>query len=316
MKKKILLFLSSCFVLACGRIIIDESVPSFSPPAIRSISNLGNNRVKIDWFFDIYQEPIIKGFSLERSENNGVFKIIIDNIPPNQRSIELAEPFGNGKVSFRISSKTTTDTTASIVASYFTPKVPSTLFCNALSATLLQGTSKPNVYLSWKSEANSINYAGNYLLQRSSGQLPFKTIGTIKTKYFLDTNVVANERYIYVVRLATNNCISNEIPMTITTKVVGLCPQNFKASLLIEKTTKSVLLSWDAQLSDFSTFYVWRANQVDGVFENITRIGIRTTVFEDKTNLQPNTNYFYKINTQISSQPPNSCETAIVTLKN
>lgn len=303
-------------MLACGRTIIEDIIPSFTPPALTSIDILPNNRVKINWYFDAYQEPLVRGYRIERSENNGKFQLLSDDITPNQRSIELAEPFRGGKVSFRLLSKTIKDTVASTVVSYFAPAVPTNAFCSAVSATLLQGVDKPNVYLSWKSEANSANYAGNYIVQRSVSKAAYQTIGTTRNPFFLDTNIEVGVNYSYVVRLATNNCASNEIPITVNSQSVGLCPQNFKLNFLSGKDKKSVLLNWDAQLSEFSTFYVFRKTSESGTFEKLTPTGIRTTVFEDKTELKAKTSYFYKIIAQIDSQPPNSCESLVLKLKN
>lgn len=303
-------------MLACGRTIIDDTIPSFTLPVVTSIDILPNNRVKINWYFDAYQEPLITGFRLERSENNGTFRVLSDDITPNQRSIELAEPFRGGKVSFRLLSKTNKDTVASPIVSYFAPAVPTNTFCSAISATLLQGVDKPNVYLSWKLEANSVNYAGNYIVQRSANQAAFQTITTTQNPFFLDTNTEIGINYNYAVRLATNNCASNETPMTVSTQVVGLCPQNFKLNFLSGKDKKSVLLNWDAQLSDFATFYVFRGISASGPFEKLTPTGIRTTVFEDRAELKAKTSYFYKISTQIDSQPPTNCESSVLELKN
>lgn len=312
---KIFLFLSICLIVGCGRTIIDDVIPSFSPPIVTSIEVLPSNRVKINWYFDAYQEPLVRSFRIERSENNGNFQILSDDITPNQRSIELAEPFRGGKVSFRLLSKTIKDTVASTVVSYFAPAVATNAFCSAISATLLQGVNKPNVYLSWKLEANSANYAGNYIVQRSVSKAAYQTIGTTRNAFFLDTNTDVGVNYNYIVRLATNNCASNEIPITINNQSVGLCPQNFKLNFLSGKDKKSVLLNWDAQLADFAKFYVFRATSVNGPFEILTPDGIRTTIFEDKTELKAKTSYFYKISTQIDSQPPTNCETSIVELK-
>lgn len=313
---KFLLFLSICLISACGRTIIDDTIPSFTPPALTSIDILPNNRVKVNWYFDAYQEPLITGFRVERSENNGKFQVLSDDITPNQRSIERTEPFRSGKVSFRLLSKTIKDTVVSTVVSYFAPAVPNNTFCSAISATLLQGIDKPNVYLSWKLEENLVNYAGNYIVQRSVNKAPFQTIATTNNPYFLDANTEVGLNYNYIVRLATNNCASNEIPITGNTKSVGLCPQNFKLNFLSGKDKKSVLLNWDAQLADFATFYVFRKTSESGVFEKLTPTGIRTTVFEDKTELKIRTNYFYKISTQIDSQPPTNCETSVLEFKN
>lgn len=303
-------------MLACGRTIIDDIEPSFTPPVVTSIDVLPNSRVKINWYFDAYQEPLVTGYRIERSENNGSFRVLSDNITPNQRSIELAEPFRAGKVSFRLLSKTIKDTVASTVVSYFAPAVLTNSFCSTVSATLLQGVDKPNVYLSWKLEANSVNYAGNYIIQRSVNQSVFQTIATTRNTYFLDTNTETGLNYNYVVRLATNNCASNEIPISVNSQSVGLCPQNFKLNFLSGKDKKSVLLNWNAQLADFATFYVFRKTSESGVFEKLTPTGIRTTVFEDKTELKVKTSYFYKISTQIESQPPNSCESSVLEFKN
>lgn len=303
-------------MLACGRTIIEDTVPSFTLPVVTSIDILPNNRVKINWYFDAYQEPLVTGFRIERSENNGKFQVLSDDITPNQRSIELAEPFRGGKVSFRLLSKTIKDTVASTIVSYFASAVPNNAFCSVISATLLQGVDKPNVYLSWKLEANSVNYAGSYIVQRSANQSAFQTITTTQNLFFLDTNTEIGVNYNYVVRLATNNCASNEIPIAVNNQSVGLCPQNFKFNFLSGKDKKSVLLNWDAQLADFATFYVFRKTSESGVFEKLTPTGIRTTVFEDKTELKAKTNYFYKISTQIDSQPPNSCESSVLELKN
>lgn len=313
---KIVLFLSICLFWACGRTIIADPIPSFTPPAVTSVDILPNNRVKVSWYFDAYQEPLVTGFRLERSENNGSFQILSDDITPNQRSIELAEPFRGGKVSFRLLSKTVKDTVASRVVSYFAPNVPTNAFCSAVSATLLQGVAQPNVYLSWKLEANSANYAGNYIVQRSVSKAAFQTIGTTRNLFFLDTTATIGTNYSYLVRLATNNCASNEVPITVTTQSVGLCPQSFKLNFLTGKDKKSVVLNWDAQLADFAKFYVFRKTSESGVFENLTPTGIRTTVFEDKTELKAKTSYFYKISTQIDSQPPNNCETLVLEIKN
>lgn len=302
-------------MVGCGRTIIDDVIPSFTPPIVTSIEVLPSNRVKINWYFDAYQEPLVRSFRIERSENNGNFQILSDDITPNQRSIELAEPFRGGKVSFRLLSKTIKDTVASTVVSYFAPAVATNAFCSAISATLLQGVNKPNVYLSWKLEANSANYAGNYIVQRSVSKAAYQTIGTTRNTFFLDTNTEVGVNYNYIVRLATNNCASNEIPITIGNQSVGLCPQNFKLNFLSGKDKKSVLLNWDAQLADFAKFYVFRATSVNGPFEILTPDGIRTTIFEDKTELKAKTSYFYKISTQIDSQPPTNCETSIVELK-
>lgn len=301
---------------SCGRTIIDDIVPSFTLPVVTSIDILPNNRVKINWYFDAYQEPLITGFRIERSENNGKFQVLSDDITSNQRSIELAEPFRGGKVSLRLLSKTIKDTVASTIVSYFTPAVATNAFCSAVSATLLQGVDKPNVYLSWKLEANSVNYAGNYIVQRSVNQSAFQTIGTTRNAYFLDVNTETGISYSYVVRLATNNCASNEIPIAVNNQSVGLCPQNFKLNFLLGKDKKSVLLNWDAQLADFATFYVFRKTSESKVFERLTPTGIRTTVFEDKSELKAKTSYFYKISTQIDSQPPNSCESSVLEFKN
>lgn len=302
-------------MVGCGRTIIDDVIPSFTPPIVTSIEVLPSNRVKINWYFDAYQEPLVRSFRIERSENNGNFQILSDDITPNQRSIELAEPFRGGKVSFRLLSKTIKDTVASTVVSYFAPAVATNAFCSAISATLLQGVNKPNVYLSWKLEANSANYTGNYIVQRSVSKAAYQTIGTTRNAFFLDTNTEVGVNYNYIVRLATNNCASNEIPITINNQSVGLCPQNFKLNFLSGKDKKSVLLNWDAQLADFAKFYVFRATSVNGPFEILTPDGIRTTIFEDKTELKTKTSYFYKISTQIDSQPPTNCETSIVELK-
>jgi hypothetical protein len=307
---KLLLLLNIAILAACGRTIIEETMPTFSSPSIRAVNNLGNNRVKIDWFFSAYQEPLIKSFKLERSENNGKFSLISKNISANQRSIEIAEPFQNGKVSFRISSMGEKDSTMSAVVSYFAPKIINNSFCSSLSATLLQGTSKPNVYLSWKP---TTNYTGNYIVQRATKESSAQTIATITTPYFLDEKTEIGINYIYTIRLATNNCLSNEIPITVVNEVVGLCPQNFKAAQLSDNN--SVLLTWDAQLADFASFYVKRATAATGPFENLTSIGIRSSVFEDKTELKVKTSYFYKISTQIDSQPPNNCETIVIEIK-
>lgn len=313
---KILLFLSICLILACGRTIIDDTIPSLTPPALTSIDILPNNKVKINWYFDEYQEPLVTGFRIERSENNGKFQVLSVDITPNQRSIELAEPFHIGKVSFRLLCKTIKDTVASAVVSYFAKAVPNNAFCSSISATLLQGIDKPNVYLSWKLAANSVNYAGNYVVQRSVNKAPFQTIATTRNPYFLDTNTEVGLNYNYIVRLATNNCPSNEIPITVNNQSVGLCPQNFKLNFISGRDKKSVLLNWDAQLADFATFYVFRKTSESGVFEKLTPAGIRTTVFEDKTELKAKTTYFYKINTQIDSQPPINCETSVLEIKN
>ncbi len=313
---KFLLFLSICLISACGRTIIDDTIPSFMTPALTSTDILPNNRVKVNWYFDAYQEPLLTGFRIERSENNGKFQVLAVDISPNQRSIELAEPFRGGKVSFRLLSKTLKDTVASAVVSYFAPAVPNNIFCLAISATLLQGIDKPNVYLSWKLEANSVNYVGNYIVQRSVNNAPFQTISTTNNPYFLDANTEVGLNYNYIVRLATNNCASNEIPISVINKSVGLCPQNFKLNFLSGKDKKSILLNWDAQLADFATFYVFRKTSESGVFEKLTPAGIRATVFEDRTELKIRTTYFYKINTQIDSQPPTNCETPLLEFKN
>lgn len=313
---KILQFSSICLMFACGRTIIDDTIPSLMPPALTSIDILPNNRVKINWYFDEYQEPLVTGFRIERSENNGGFQVLADDITPNQRSIELPVSFRNGKVSFRLLSKTTKDTVASTVVSYYAPAVPNNVFCSSISATLLQGIDKPNVYLSWKLEANSVNYAGNFIVQRSVNKAPFQTIATTRNSYFLDVNTEVGLNYKYIVRLATNNCASNEIPITVNNQSVGLCPQNFKLNFLSGSNKKSVLLNWDSQLADFATFYVFRKTSESGVFEKLTPTGIRTTVFEDKTELKAKTTYFYKINTQIDSQPPTNCETSVLEFKN
>ncbi|MER0441023.1 hypothetical protein [Emticicia sp. W12TSBA100-4] len=313
---KIFLFLSICQMLGCGRTIIEDPIPSFTPPALTSIEILPNNRVKVNWYFDTYQEPLVKGFRIERSENNGGFQVLSDDITPNQRSIELAEPFRGGKVSFRLLSKTIKDTVVSTIVSYYAPAVATNAFCSAVSATLLQGVDKPNVYLSWKLEANSANYAGNYIVQRSVGKAAFQTIGTTRNPFFLDTNTEVGVNYSYVVRLATTNCASNEVPITVNNHSVGLCPQNFKLNFLSGRDKKSVVLNWDAQLADFAKFYVFRKSSESDVFENLTPTGIRTTVFEDKTELKAKTSYFYKISTQIDSQPPSNCETLVLEIKN
>jgi len=313
---KFLLFLSICLISACGRTIIDDTIPSFMTPALTSTDILPNNRVKVNWYFDAYQEPLLTGFRIERSENNGKFQVLAVDISPNQRSIELAEPFRGGKVSFRLLSKTLKDTVTSAVVSYFAPAVPNNIFCLAISATLLQGIDNPNVYLSWKLEANSVNYVGNYIVQRSVNNAPFQTISTTNNPYFLDANTEVGLNYNYIVRLATNNCASNEIPISVNNKSVGLCPQNFKLNFLSGKDKKSILLNWDAQLADFATFYVFRKTSESGVFEKLTPAGIRATVFEDRTELKIRTTYFYKINTQIDSQPPTNCETPLLEFKN
>lgn len=310
---KAIFFLSMCVILSCGRVIIDAPSHKIASPAITAINDLGNNRIKIELFFSTYEEPLIKGFSLERSENNGIFSTITDSIPPNERSIELAGTFRGGLVSFKISSKTA-DSIQPVVASYFMAITPSSIFCNSLSTTLMEGINKPNVYLYWKPEANSVNYSGNYLVQRSSKGQAFQTIATVKNRYYSDTNVVSDEAYKYLVKLSATNYASNESPMTVS-KLLGLCPQNFKIKLLSDKNNKSVLLTWDAQLSDFALFYVKRAKSIDGTNENNSPKGIRTTVFEDKSALESNSGYFYKVSTQISSLPPNSCKTEVSTIK-
>lgn len=303
-------------MLACGRTIIEDTIPSLTPPAFTSIDILPNNRVKVNWYFDAYQEPLVTGFRIERSENNGSFQVLSDDITPNQRSIELAEPFRGGKVAFRLLSKTKKDTLASPVVSYYAPAEATSAFCSAVSATLLQGVDKPNVYLSWKLEANSANYSGDYIIQRSVGKAAFQTIGTTRNLFFLDTKTELGVNYSYLVRLISNNCASNEMPITVNNQSVGLCPQNFKLNFLSGKGKKSVVLNWDAQLADFARFYVFRRTSETGVFENLTPAGIRTTVFEDKTELKAKTSYFYKISTQIDSQPPTNCETSVLEMKN
>ncbi len=313
---KISLFLWLILVLACGRTIIVDPTPSFTLPALTSIDVLPNNRVKVSWYFDAYQEPLVTGFRLERSENNGIFQVLSDDITPNQRSIELAEPFRGGKVSFRLLSKTIKDTVASTVVSYFAPAVPTNVFCSTVSATSLQGIDKPNVYLSWQLEANSANYVENFIVQRSVSKAAYQTIGITRNLFFLDTTATISTDYSYLVRLATNNCASNEIPITVNTQSVGLCPQNFKLTFLSGKDKKSVLLNWDAQLAHFATFYVFRKTSESGVFEKLTPTGIRKTMFEDKTELKAKTSYFYKISTQIDSQPPTNCETSVLEIKN
>ena len=313
---KILLFLSICLVLGCGRTIIDDTIPSLTPPALTSIAVLPNNRVKINWYFDAYQEPLVRGFRIERSENNGKFQVLSVDITPNRRSIELDEPFHSGKVSFRLLCNTIKDTVASEVVSYFARALPNNAFCSSISATLLQGFDKPNVYLTWKLEANSVNYSGNYVVQRSINKATFQTIATTRNPFFLDTNTEVGLSYKYIVLLATNNCVSNEISITVNNQSVGLCPQNFKLNFISGKDKKSVLLNWDAQMADFATFYVLRKTSESGVFEKLTPAGIRTTVFEDKTELRSKTTYFYKINTQIDSQPPTNCETSVLEFKN
>jgi hypothetical protein len=313
---KIPLFLSFCLILACGRTIIDDTIPSLTPPALTSIDILPNNKVKINWYFDEYQEPLVTGFRIERTENNGKFQVLSVDITPNQRSIELAEPFLSGKVSFRLLCKTIKDTIPSAVASYFAQAVPNNAFCSSISATLLQGIDKPNVYLSWKLAANSVNYAGNYVVQRSVNKAPFQTITTTRNPYFLDINTEVGQNYNYIVRLANDNCSSNEIPITVNDQSVGLCPQIFKLNFISGRGKKSVLLNWDAQLADFATFYVFRKTSESGVFEKLTPAGIRTTVFEDKTEFKAKTTYFYKINTQIDSQPPINCETLVLDIIN
>lgn len=310
------LFLNIFLILACGRTIIDDTIPSLTPPALTSIDILPNNRVKINWYFDAYQEPLLRGFRIERSENNGKFQVLSVDITPNQRSIELDEPFHSGKVSFRLLCNTIKDTLASEVVSYFARALPNNAFCSSISATLLQGFDKPNVYLTWKLEANSVNYSGNYVVQRSINKAPFQTIATTRNPYFLDANTEVGLNYKYIVLLATNNCVSNEISITVNNQSVGLCPQNFKLNFISGKDKKSVLLNWDAQMADFSTFYVLRKTSETGVFEKLTPAGIRTTVFEDKTELRSKTTYFYKINTQIDSQPPTNCETSVLEFKN
>lgn len=312
---KISLFFGLIFVLACGRTIIEENPPSFILPVITSINSIANNRVKIEWYLDTYQEPLIKGFRLERSENNGKFQVLFDDISPTQRSIELAEPLRGGKVSFRLLTKTIKDTVASTVVSYYAPTVPTNAFCSAVSATLLRGVDKPNVYLSWKLEANSANYVGNYVVERSANKAPFQTIATTKNQFFLDVNTEVSVNYTYIVRLTTTNCVSNEIPITVNNQSVGLCSQNLKLNFISEKKKKSVVLNWDAQLADFAKFYVLRATSLSGPFDTLTPTGIRVTVFEDKSELKTNMSYFYKIATQIDSQPPNSCESPVVELK-
>ena len=312
---KISLFLGFTFLLACGRTIIEDPIQSFTPPVVTSIDILPNNRVKINWYFDAYQEPLVTGFRLERSENNGKFQVLSDDITPNQRSIELAEPFRSGKVSFRLLSKTIKATVASTVVSYFAPAMPTNVFCSAVSATLLPGIDKPNVYLSWKLEANSANYSGNYIVQRSANQYTFQTIGTTRNSFFLDVNTEISVNYSYLVRLATNNCASNETPITVTNKSVGLCPQDFKINFLSAKGKKSVILTWDAQLADFAKFYVFRKTANSGVFDNLTPTGTRTTVFEDKTELKVATSYFYKIVTQIDANPSTICESLVLEMK-
>ncbi len=313
---KIVLLLMAVFLLACGRTIINETPPSFNRPLITSVNVLPNNRVKIDWFFDAYQEPLINGFRIERSENNGVFKILSDDMPPTQRTLEVAEPFRNGKVSFRLLSKTTKDTVASAVVSYFAPAVVNSAFCSSLSAILVQAIEKPNVYLSWKLEPNSSTYAGSYLVQRSAKQGPFQTIATVRNSFFLDETTETGVNYSYIVRLATNNCASNEIPIRVVSDGIGLCPQDFKGTLVIGKDKKSVLFNWNAQLANFNSFYVLRSSGISGVFENLTPAGIQATVYEDKSALKEKTTYVYKIITKIDTQPPNSCETMVVEIKN
>ncbi|MDZ7934764.1 MAG: hypothetical protein U5M51_07350 [Emticicia sp.] len=303
-------------MLACGRTIIEDTIPSFTLPVVTSIDVLPNNRVSLNWYFDAYQEPLVRGFRLERSENNGSFRVLSDDITPNQRSIELAEPFRGGKVSFRLSSKTNKDTVASTVVSYFAPAVPTNDFCSAILAILLQGVEKSNVYLSWKLQANSASYEGDYIVQRSVNQAAFQRIAITRNTYFLDVNTEVGVDYNYVVRLATNNCVSNQVPITVNNQSVGLCPQNFKLNFLLGRDKKSVLLNWDAQLADFAKFYVFRKTSESGTFENLTPNGIRTTVFEDKTELKIKTSYFYKISTQIDSQPPTNCETSVLEFKN
>jgi len=313
---KISLFLGLALMLACGRTIIDETPPSFTLPVLTSINSIANSRVKIEWYFDTYQEPLIRGFRLERSENNAPFQVVSDDISPNQRSIELAETSRNSKVSFRLWSKTIKDTISSKVVSYFAPAVSPNAFCVSASVTLLQGlNNKPSVYLSWKLEPNIPTYTGNYIIERLANQAPSQVLATTRNNYFLDMNTEVGVNYTYLVRLATNNCTSDKIKITPIADAVGLCPQDFKINLLSGKDKKSVLLSWNAELAEFSAFYVLRGTSPTGPFEKLTPTGIRTTVFEDKTELKAKTSYFYKISTQIDSQPPNNCETSVVELK-
>lgn len=304
------------FLLACGRTIINETPPSFNRPSITSVNVLPNNRVRLDWFFDAYQEPLITGFRIERSENNGVLKLLSDDMPPTQRTLEVAEPFRNGKVSFRLSSRTIKDTVASTVVSYFAPAVVNSTFCSSLSAILVQAIEKPNVYLSWKLEPNSSTYAGSYLIQRSAKQEPFQTIATVRNPFFLDETTEVGANYRYIIRLATTNCASNETPIRVVSDGIGLCPQGFKGSMITGKDKKSVLFNWNAQLANFNSFYVLRSSGLSGIFENLTPAGIQATVYEDKSALKEKTTYFYKIVTKIDTQPPNSCETMLVEIKN
>lgn len=315
-RAKTLLTLSiSLIIVACGRTIVDDPTATLSPPSITALTNTDNGRVKIDWYYSTYQEPLIKGFLIERAENNGQFKAIASNLTANQRSLELAETLKNGQVSFRVSSIGEKDTTASAIVSYFTPNVASTTLCTSLYATLLETNNKPSVYLYWKLEKNSSTYAGNYIVQRAIRQEDFQTIATIQQLNYLDDHVSLKETYRYRILLASNICPSNEIPLNIAPNVAGLCAKALTLRSVDETNKKSIILTWNAQLSDFSNFSIKRAFNINGPFETISSSNIRSTVFEDVSELKPNTSYFYKISTQINAQPPSSCESDVVEIK-
>ncbi|MCX7875873.1 MAG: hypothetical protein N2321_06860 [Melioribacteraceae bacterium] len=145
------------------------------------------------------------------------------------------------------------------------------------------------------------NSSDSYLIYRSvNDTLNFTLIKITNDKFFVDTNLEYNLLYFYKIKARSRN--NNESGFT---KIVSAKPINLYAptrpiinsiSSLNKIGNLSITIKW-TQLIDTDISYYEIFRDTTELFYNMDEpySKVNTTIFEDKLNLKPLKNYFYRI---------------------
>lgn len=153
-----------------------------------------------------------------------------------------------------------------------------------------EALSSSQIDLQWNAVSGAISYTIGRSTSTSSSYTDIETVTSGTT--YTDIGLLASKTYSYKVKVTTSSGTSAySIMDSATTKApsgVPETPQNLAAESM---STSAIKLTWSAS-NDAASYLVWRSTSETGIYSKIATV--YDTSFTN-SNLQANTNYFYKV---------------------
>ncbi len=133
---------------------------------------------------------------------------------------------------------------------------------------------------------NEVHGASAYVVYRKNSNSKWVNLGTVKTRYFVDSDVSSGKTYTYTVKAKSNTCAGDF-------DKVGVSCQYIATPKLSSATNKNnyVQVNWQA-VKGAKGYFVYRKTSKNGKWKKIAQTN--NTVYKDK-NIKSNSDCFYTV---------------------